>query len=148
MKKYYRKKIIVNKQGNFIWAYIFKNIDEMRTEYKKMCPMETGHEVIGAVCINREYFKANKVKDMKKINKMKHTGYVLTCLDYVGAGVVSHEFMHAVFFANGISKVKFKKQYPIVINNMKEEETLLYAFTDAVKSYYKWYWKLKDSKKI
>lgn len=146
--KFYRKKIKTNKEDNWVWTYLFRDINDMRNFYKRISPEDTKPELIEGVCVNREYYKADKVKNIKLSNKSKHVGYVLTCLKSAGAGVVGHEFMHAVFFANGISKVKCKKQYPIVIKSMEEEERLLYAFTYAVDDYYKWYWKLKDQKKI
>lgn len=147
-KKYYRKKITVNKEGNFVWAYIFKSLDDMCLFYKKIAPYDTGHDLVGGVCINREMFKAKSVKEMLFKNKSKQSGIVLTSVKHVRSSVVCHELMHAIFFAHGVSKVKFKKQYPITIKSMDEEEVYLYAFTKATNQYYDWYWKLKDSGKI
>lgn len=91
-----------------------------------------------------EYFKAKSMKEMTLKSKLKHTGYVLTCNEYSGAGVICHEIMHAILFANGISKIKFKKQHPIIIHSINDEERLLYAFTDAIRQFYGWYWSLRD----
>ncbi len=148
MKKYFRKKIKVNKEGNFVWAYLFKDIKDMREFYKKVSPNDTGHDNVVGVCINRELFNVGKSGKMTLKNKILQTGFVLTCLDFVGESVVTHEIMHAVLFADGVSKVKFKKQYPIIIKDMVDEERLLYAFTEAVNDYYLWYYRLKDKKLI
>lgn len=148
MKKYFRKKITVNKEGNFVWCYLFKDLTDLHTFYKEIAPEDMGHDTVGGVCINREMFKAKTVKEMLFKNKSKQSGIVLTSVKHVRSSVVCHELMHAVFFAHGVSKVKFKKQYPIVINSMQEEETYLYAFTNATNQYYNWYWHLKDSGKL
>lgn len=149
-KSFYTKKIKVNKEGNYVIAHLFKDIKAMRAKYKELAPEEQDHNKIGGVCINREYYKAvsTNYDDITLEHKQKQTGFVLTCLDYANAGVVAHELMHAVLFAHGISKVLCKEQHPIIIKDMAEEEVILYAFTEAVNSYYRWYWSLKDRKLI
>lgn len=67
------------------------------------------------------------------------TGTVFLSVEDCGAGIISHEFMHAVLWA--YKHTKNKKQYPIVIKNMKEEEVILHNHTFVVQQFYKWYWR-------
>lgn len=141
-RRYFRKKIVVNKEGNFVWAYFFLNKKDMRNFYKQLSPDDREHNIVGGVAINREMFKCDSEKKITLGLKSKQSGFILTCADYAGAGVVCHEIMHAVLFADGISKVKIKKQYPIIIKSMNDEERLLYAFTNAIRQYYTWYYRI------
>lgn len=102
----------------------------MQKFYKDWCPQDKNHDNVGGVAVNRTYWDISKGKKIL----MNRTG---RC----GAGVVSHEIMHAVLWANKFSARK--KQYPIVIKSMKEEEELLKKHTLAVRDFYEWYWKIK-----
>jgi hypothetical protein len=73
------------------------------------------------------------------------SGIVLLNLEYCVASIVSHEFMHAVFWAWKHSANK--RQHPITIRSMGDEERLLYSLTDAVKAFYGWYLKVVDEKR-
>jgi hypothetical protein len=70
------------------------------------------------------------------------TGVVLLHFDQCGAGIISHEFGHAVLWAYNFSIEK--EQYPLVINSMEEEEIILHDLYRAVSSFYQWYWKAVD----
>ena len=64
---------------------------------------------------------------------------VFLCSNNCGAGVAGHELLHAVLWA--FQYKKYKNQYPIVINNMDEEEELLHNHSHAVMQFYQWYFK-------
>lgn len=94
------------------------------------------YPVLGASC---HYTKMTVNSD----NTQKLTGEVATVFlscEHAGAGIVSHELLHAVLYAH--KHTKYKKQYPIVIKNMNEEEKILHNHTFAVTQFYKWFWKV------
>jgi hypothetical protein len=106
----------------------------MQDYYKKHCAdrglKDKGHYNVSGVSLHYE----NRVNGKCQ----PETGTVLLCLDHCGAGVVSHEFLHAVLWA--YKHRKNKKQYPIIIKNMREEEDILQNHTFAVTQFYNWYW--------
>lgn len=63
----------------------------------------------------------------------------LSCQN-AGAGIVSHELLHAVLYAYKYKKNK--KQYPIIIRSMNEEDKILRNHTFAIIQFYKWFWKV------
>jgi len=73
------------------------------------------------------------------------TGTVYLCKQHSGAGIATHELMHATLWAHKHKKAK--QQYPFVIKNMIEEETILRNFTHAVMQFYRWYWKIEKQLK-
>jgi hypothetical protein len=131
-------KIWVNeRQTKFVKAIVFQTTEEMREAYKKFNPTDRNHdEVMGCHCA----YTARVVdKKTGKSRAWGNTGRIFLSFEYLGAGLVAHEFMHAVLWAykhNGK-----KKQFPIVIKSMKEEEKILHALTFALKTFYNWYWK-------
>lgn len=77
----------------------------------------------------------------------KKIANIFLYFDECGVGVVSHELLHASLWAWKFSNLK--QQYPIIINNMDEEEEVLHIHTDALRQFYIWYWKVeKYFKKI
>ncbi len=109
----------------------------MQKYYAKSCPNDSNHFDVLGVNVARAYYK----KRGKKLVFTGRLGEVLLNLQHCRAGIVCHEFMHAVLWAKGFKK--FKKQYPIIIKNMEEEEHMLHEFTYVVRQFYTWYWKVK-----
>lgn len=106
----------------------------MRAYYSLYCnlrSMDYDSNILG-VSLHYEIYCGRKVKN--------DTGKVLLSLQDCGAGLVSHELLHAVLWA--YKHKRSKKQYPIVIKNMNEEEKILQNHTYAVKQFYNWYWKV------
>ncbi len=134
-----RRKIYLNlEKTKYAVAMLFKNKKEMRDFYSKHCPNDKNHNKVYGVSVHRDYYK----KQGEKWILTPRTGEVLLNLKHCGAGIVSHEFMHAVLWAykhNGR-----RKQYPFVIKNIKEEEKILHNLTFALQQFYNWYWKVKD----
>lgn len=132
------KRIYFDRQKTrYVVCRLFKYRNEMRTYYSKSCPNDKNHNDVLGVNIAREYY----VKKGKKWLFSKQTGEVLLNLQDCGVGVVTHEFMHAVLWARNFKE--FKKQYPIVIKDMADEEHLLHEFTYIVRQFYNWYWDVK-----
>jgi len=76
------------------------------------------------------------------------SGTVLLYFGSCGAGVVSHEFMHAVLWAvthqkSGDDPEDYCEHYPIIIDNMDQEEVLLHNLTYAVRQFYNWLYKIE-----
>lgn len=69
------------------------------------------------------------------------TGTVLLSFDNCGAGLVAHEFMHAVIWSHNHSDEK--EQYPFIIQNIEEEEVIAHNLTYAIRQFYIWYWKIE-----
>lgn len=118
----------------------------MQEYYKKRSPKDDVSNTLG-VHLAYTWFKpkSKKVKGSKKRKDYDYypkTGEVLLNLEYCGSGIVSHEFMHAVLWAWKHSE--YKKQYPLVIKSMKQEEEILHNLTHAVRQFYTWYWKVKS----
>ncbi len=133
------KKIFFDKDKTvYVIVRLFKKKEEMQKYYKKICPRDGNHEYTLGVNIARTYFK---LKGKKKIF-IPMTGEVLLNLEHCGASVVCHEFMHAVLWARKFSPKK--RQYPIVIKDMQEEESMLHCFSHIIRQFYKWYWKIKS----
>lgn len=124
-------------------VFLFDTRKELRAFYAKHCPKDGNHHKVRGVSVHRDYYQ-QKGKSKKWV-LMPKTGEVLLSLQDCGAGVVTHEFMHATIWAfrhNGKND-----QYPFVIRNMREEEKLLHGFTFAVMQFYRWYYQIIDSGK-
>lgn len=150
------KRIYLNlKKTKYCIAKLYSSKEEMANAYKKFRPLDKNHNaVLGCHCA---YEKWNFVTSPKKTVSKKgiigfkeviksktikpETGTVFLCFEHCGAGVVTHELMHAIIWAH--KHRMYKKQYPFVLNNMKEEEKLLHNFTYAVRQFYDWYWKIE-----
>lgn len=140
MKKYWKKKIFVN-ENNYVWCRVYADKKEMQRYYEKVGGNDSDHYKCSGVALNYERwcFSGNK-----KTQVSMETGTVLLHLKSLGAGIVSHEFMHAVLWAH--KHKKGKNQYPIIIKDMKEEEEILHNHTYAVRNFYSWYWKYLEPK--
>jgi len=134
-----RKKIWLNeKHTKYCWVKLYGIRENMRDDYKNdprsNTSPKTGYGINGA-SLHWEHFNP-VTKELKK-----DTGCVYLCKEYCGAGVVSHELLHAVLWAH--KHRNYKKQYPIIIKSMREEETIAYNLTHAVQQFYQWYWKIE-----
>ncbi|HEV7514511.1 MAG TPA: hypothetical protein VGO27_22650 [Candidatus Acidoferrum sp.] len=120
----------------------------MRDEYKKQSPKDEHHNLVQGVHLARtliqlpkKYHKVEKLTqkiwDSGKLQPQ--TGIILLSKTHCGAGVATHEIMHAVLW--GRARRKNKPQYPIKIGSMNEEEDILRDFTLAVMQFYRWYWR-------
>lgn len=130
------KRIYLNeKKTKYCIVKLFKKRKEMHEYYSKEKPDEKFNEFLLGVHLAYERWD-------KKTGKIKsETGTVLLSLEDCAGSIVSHEFMHAILWA--YKHKKYKKQYPITIKDMKEEEKLLHRMSLAVHNFYSWYWDVK-----
>lgn len=139
-----RKKIFVNtKRTRWVWVWLYSNKQEMQENYERN-PLvslygnaKKNDKILGAHC---PYTRAQITSEGKRIF-IGEIGRVYLCYGHVGAGIVAHEFGHAILWA--FKHRPFKKQYPIVIRDMRYEEELLHNLTEAVAQFYSWYWKIE-----
>ncbi len=137
MRKYREKKIFLNNNhSKYCIVRVFYKESEMRAFYKRHCEErglpDPDHFQIKGVSLHYEKISGRKLSP--------ETGMVLFSLENCGAGVVTHELLHAILWAH--KHKANKQQYPIVIKDMKEEEQILSNHTYAVMQFYRWYWKL------
>lgn len=134
-----QRKIFLNKKNNrYCVVKLYKTKKEMQDAYKKASPKDANHFKVSGV--HMAYVKLYIKKKGKTI--LSHeTGTILLNLENCGAGVVGHEIMHSILWAH--KHKRNKEQYPIVINNMKEEEEILHNFTYAIRQFYNWYWRVE-----
>lgn len=135
--KYRKKKIFLD--TNKI-KYCFVKLFQDKTEMQKAAyPNENGHDkVLG---VHNGFTRLHYEKD-GTTTVSNQTGQVFLNINDCGAGVVVHELMHAVLWAHKHSDTK--EQYPIVIKDMEEEETILHNHSYAVIQFYQWYWKVVE----
>jgi hypothetical protein len=133
-----RKRIYLNTdKSKYCTCFLFGSHAELVAFYKESCPDDGEHgKVLG---VSRHFYKEAKVNGRWKSGP--ETGHVLLSVEHCGAGVVSHEFMHAVMWAWKHSRRK--KHHPFVIKSMVEEERLLHNLTFAVRQFYGWFWKVE-----
>lgn len=141
------KKIYLNgKKSKYCLVRLFDKKKDMQKAYKESCPTDKNHDkTLGA----HHAYEAIIVEKGKRDRLSPETGTLFCSLENCGAGVISHELMHAIFWARGHKFMK--KQYPIIVQNMKEEEELLHNFTYAIIQFYNWYWrinKISPKKKV
>lgn len=131
-------KIFVNRRKTkwcIVKVYSFKY--DMQVAYKKFRPHDTHHFHVAGVHCGYELLRISK---SKKEVMTGETGTIFLNVDQCGAGIATHEIMHAILWAK--NHKRNADQYPIVIKNMKEEESMLMDFTYAVQQFYRWYWKV------
>lgn len=148
MRKYFRKKLYVTRdRKKFVILKLFITQNDMQEAYKSECPADM---------VSKSYYKrvlgAHRAYVTVRVNQngrsvyYNETGTIFLSLENCGAGIVTHEILHAVLWA--WKHRKSKQQYPIVINNMTEEEDILLNHTHATKHFYDWYWKIRDKVKL
>lgn len=101
--------------------------------------MKQWYNTLGA---HLAYYKYNQTKTGWRM--ARETGTVLLSLAHTGAGVVTHELLHAVLWSWKLKKGH--PQYPIIIVGMQDEEELLLNHTRAVKQFYNWFYKMEKIK--
>lgn len=127
-----KKKLFLNvRKTRYCWVKVYDSAENMREAAKK----STSQNVNDAVGLHEAYRRFHKGKFVPE------TGIIYLNTKWMGAGVVDHEIMHAIFWA--WKNNKDKKQYPIVINNMKQEENILQNLTFAIRQYWLWYFKFE-----
>lgn len=130
----YRWKKIWVSDKHFVIARVYKTKKAMRVAYKERKPSNSNIDRCLGVHFAYTNYKVTKTGEEKY---KPETGTIFFNMENCGAGIVAHEFGHAVLWAHK-HHLK-KKQYPIVIKNMKQEEVILYNLTHAVKQFYNWY---------
>lgn len=135
------KRIYLNtKKTKYCIVRLFKRNNEMQLSYDKHKSNNGKGKVLGAHCGYEKY-----TTSQPRWGVLPETGTVFLSLENCGAGVVTHELMHAVLWA--WKHKRLKNQYPIVIKNMNQEEEVLHNQTYAVHQFYNWYWKIKSKVK-
>jgi hypothetical protein len=135
MRNYKKKKIWLNgKKTKYCFVKLFKCKKDMQAEYRKESPHDDLHDKTLGVSLHRVYV------DAKSLKMTPCTGIVLLSVENCGAGVACHEIMHAVLWAHKHSKNK--KQHPIFIKSMDEEEEILHNFSYAIRQFYNWFYKV------
>jgi hypothetical protein len=138
MRKYRSKKIWLDENHKwYCYVRLYREKIDMQNDYKKRSPNDTNHYKTLGVHNGYVLLKYAKNGGLKYINE---TGTVHLCIKHCGAGIVSHEFMHAVLWA--YKHNRNKEQYPILIKNMVEEEKILHMLTYSVQQFYRWYWQI------
>ena len=129
------KKIFLNERHTkYCIVKLYNTKLLMQQAYKEFKSKDDNHyKVLGVHC-PYEKFNGNKLS--------KETGTVFLNLDHCGAGIVCHELAHAVLWAH--KHKRNKKQYPIVLKNMKDEEVVLHNLTGAIAQFYAWYWTIES----
>jgi len=117
--------------------YVVVKVADTREEMQAFYEKWTGSEQESVEGVHLAFTRFEKHKDGRCMSPQ--TGIVLLHRGRLGAGVVTHELMHAVLWAK---QHKWKREdYPRVIRSMDEEERLLHQHTYAVQQFYDWYWK-------
>lgn len=133
--KYKRKKIwLTTDKTKYCTVLLFNTRKEMREYFSEYCKRTNQRDydnILGASLHFEKYINGNITKE---------TGKVLLSLQDCGAGVVSHELLHATLWA--YKHRRNKKRYPFIIKSHNEEERVLQNHTYAVKQFYNWYWKV------
>lgn len=134
---YRRKKVfLTTDKSKYCVVKLFESKKLMQDAYKKFRPDDDNHDKVEGVSCH--YDRVNI--DTNECHPEVAT--VFLNVNSCGAGVVTHELMHSCLWAWKHSGVK--EQYPIVINNMDDEEEVLHNHTYAVMQFYDWYWKVVD----
>ena len=128
-----RKKIYLNlEKTKFCICNVFERKKDMQDFYSAVTEQKEVERVCGAsLHYCREDFSSGKGV------LSGETGVVLLNFQNCDAGVVAHEMAHAVLWAHKHSKKK--KQHPLIIKDIEEEEVILYNLTFAIDQFYKWY---------
>ena len=137
MRAYKSKKIWLNeKKTKFCTTRLYRDKKEMQKYYDLHSDT---HAIKGQQIAGASIHWVMIFNESRKVTG--NTGMVLLCMERTGAGTVCHEFMHAVLWAH--RHHKNKKQHPIIIRNMKEEEEILHNLSYAVIQFYNWYWNIE-----
>lgn len=119
---------------------LYRSKKEMQAAYEKFKPQDKNHYKSLGACCNDTIVTVGG--DNKIIRVSGQTSTVFLSLENCEVSVVVHELLHAVLFSHKHSLRK--KQYPIVIKNMKEEEVILHNHSYTCYQFYTWYWKVQS----
>jgi hypothetical protein len=142
MKKFLKTRIYFDKEKTrWCQVMVFKEKYEMNKYYfmHDRNPSDGRHFYTQGVHMAGVLFRT---EDDGSETMYGETGKVLLHFDQCGAGIVSHEFGHAVLCSHTMSVNG--QQYPIIIHNMEEEEDILHDLYRAISSFYTWYWDKVD----
>lgn len=143
---HFKKRIYVDKRKKkFVVVLLFHNVKDLRTFYRQIRPKDKHiDETLGAHC---GYVKVGVTKKGKE-KYYPETGTMLLTATHCGAGLIAHEFLHALFWAHG--HAIHKKQYPLrlTFQNINEEEAFCYQLTSVVRAFYTWFYRLERAGKI
>ena len=140
MNNIYRSKRIYLNEGRtkYCVVKVFREKRKMQEAYAKHSPNDKDHFEVAGVHLAYDRMKVEK---SGKTECHRETGTVLLCYEKCGAGIVSHELGHAVFWAH--RHKCGKKQFPSVIKNMADEEEILYHLYLAVRDFYNWFYEIE-----
>lgn len=152
--RHFKKKIFIEfvkqgatnaekKKAKYVTVRIFHRLKDLRWFYRKLRPQDDHiDKTLGA----HVGYTIDREKSKEKY--WYETGTVLFSAKHCGAGLISHEFLHALFWAHG--HTPDKEQYPLTISfkNMDDEEAFCYLMTDLVGSFFRWFYKLERKGKI
>lgn len=142
MKK--KKLWLTTDNRKYCWVKVFNTLEEMREAYHQFRSYEKNWNDVQGVHCGYEKLKIEKGKRPKTTSE---TGTVFLSKTHCGAGVVTHELLHAVLWAKQ-HKHRWKTQYPITIKSMKEEERLAHNHTYAVTQFYNWFFDEVKGKRV
>lgn len=134
----YRQKRIWVSPKFYVTVRLYDNKLDMQEYYKQKRPKDLNHNnVLGVHMVGISYRMEGR-----KCILHKESGIVLLNREHCGSGIVSHELMHACLWAFKLHRNK--KQFPIIIRSMKDEEELLLNHTKAVATFYRWFWTIYE----
>lgn len=159
-RKLRKKKLFIDlKKEHWVKVLLYDKATDMQRDYKKYCKKkgltedlkkDNFKDVQGVHCAHYVFDIPPKKKDPEQTPKLNgYSGVVFLHTNACGGGVIAHEFGHAVLWILGrkqnyvpLGEAVERTGYPITINNMEEEEDLLYNLYHAVRRFYNWYWKV------
>ena len=108
-----KKKIwLTTDKKKYCWVKVYNTKKEMQEAYEAFRPGDKNHDKVeGAHC---GYERHRLFRGKWRVHE--ETAIVFLCKERCGAGVVTHELMHAVLWARQ-HKFRFK-QYPVIIKSM------------------------------
>ncbi|HMF73451.1 MAG TPA: hypothetical protein VK616_18350 [Flavitalea sp.] len=130
------KKIYLNTQKTkHCNVRLYRTKKEMRDGIRKYRSYEKQIDQIAGCCCPYTRYNIGTRTARPDVAK------VFLSIQDCGAGIVTHELLHAVLWA---WKHSFrKKQHPILIKDMNDEEEILHNHTFAVKQFYNWFFENK-----
>lgn len=136
-----KKLYLDEKKEKYCIVLLYDTKAEMQEAYKKKTfDKRKDGDLLGA---HRAYEKWTPKRGGKE-EISNETGTLFLSRENLGVGVVYHEIMHAILWA--WKHKKNKKQYPLVIKNMNEEEKILHSFSFAAIQFNKWHWKMIEGR--
>lgn len=132
-----------SKDKPYFNVYIFRDQESMYRfflkENKKYC--KDPETDFLAICQTYRTYKINPDGS----EKMKDCiGNVLFYKDFIGGGVVSHEFVHAALHWYGACKAPHKKGWIIIKNMEPDEEDICHAQSNMVVGFWLKYYELEE----